>query len=313
MAVDEMMARDRSIAWRSIAPLIALCVVMLLWAGGALFVIARETDRSDALRAGEAVQRTFEAMNTRVAQAAQINGIDSSVARSISMWPATRTLLLSEFNFAWPETIGYYGVLVLEADGRPLFGTFAGKDWHGAEFEATAAIVRRVADGLRPGSIGARSMLLRGAHGEAMIVAASNVLPKPADRADDLADMPRRRLIMVQPVDKLLARMTPLIGAKDFRIVDRGEGPNTLALPTANGAPLIFEWQPRTPGRAAVLRWAPAMTVALLIAAMLLGIAMRSSLAATRALQHLADCDPLTGLPNRTRLLDALGSQRGST
>ena len=306
MAGDDMTARDHATAWRSIAPLVALLVIMLLFACGALFIIARETDRSDAARAAEAVQRTFDAMEARLTQAAQINGIDRSIARIVARYPASQPEVLSNFNFAWPDTIGYYGVIVLNDDGSPLLGMYAGVEWFGQDYRRAAQIARVVADRVPVGDLGAHTMLLRGAYGEATLFSAVNVLPRPGDPAPDLDQAPRRRLVMIQPVDKLLARMTPLIGAEDFRIVARGEGPNTLTLPTANGAPLVFQWKPRAPGRAAVLRWAPSMGLALMLAVLLIAMAMRTSLSATRAMQRLAGCDPLTGLPNRMQLMTML-------
>lgn len=124
-----------------------------------------------------------------------------------------------------------------------------------------------------------------------------------------------RRLVMLSPIaEQVLPRVRPALGVEKFHIAASTGSRNALALPVVNGAPIIFAWQPRSPGRTAITRWAPTIAVMLALALGLLAAAMRSSLAALRKFEWLAGHDSLTGLPNRSAFrteLDGRLSERG--
>ncbi len=92
--------------WKTIAPFAALFGVMLLLAVGALFVIAREADRSDASRAREAVERTFKTMMDRMQGAAEINAVSTPNALQLAGPTINLVSVVAAYNFASPDAIG---------------------------------------------------------------------------------------------------------------------------------------------------------------------------------------------------------------
>lgn len=292
--------------WRHIAPFAALFTLMLAWALGGLFVISREADRSDAARAREAVRRTFTTLQSRVDMAVMINAVDTDVAVALAGPVPDLNWLKTNFHFGSPDAIGFYGAIVLNADGSVVGGTYQGQPYPATDLAAAVRLITPLAKQLPLHGAGWSHALLRDAKGRPTLVAASNIMPDAGSRRSDLRLLPRRRVVMLHPVAQLLPKMQPLLGAENFRIDDGARGQNTLEIQVDDGPPLTFAWRPREPGRAAVVRWWPAMAGTLALASLLLGMAVRRSLAATHALRDLAERDQLTGLPNRGCLLGEL-------
>ena len=292
-------------AWRSLAPFGALFVLLLIFALGGMVVIAHEADRSDAARAREAVLRTFTAALLHLDAAAEMNAATPPVAGTLSGPRAKPASAYEYFNFTNRDAFGYYGTLVLNADGSPFAGTHFGVPWTGDSLAAAARLVAPVAARLRPG-VGTLHALIRDRN-TVVAVAVADIV----DGSATGGAAGRRRLAMIAPVAaQLVPRILPSLGVEAFRMTASG-APDALRVPVDGGPPIVFTWRPRNPGRAAIERWAPAIGGLLVLALAMLGLAVRTNLRTTRALEHLALHDSLTGLPNRAALLAELERRLG--
>jgi diguanylate cyclase (GGDEF)-like protein len=302
------------VAWRPIMPFVALFVMLILFAVGGMLVIAHEADVSDAYRAREAVTRTFTAAVGQLGAAVEMNAAPP-VAGTLSNPLATPALAYDYFNFTSSRAVGYYGVVVLNADGSAFAGTRFGQPWTGPTLEAAARMIAPVAARLPAQSGASISALRRDEHGEPEAIAITNIV----DAAPGTTVPQGRRLAMIAPVAaQIVPKILPSLGVEDFRILPAPEATdvtgsstaNAVTLPVDNGAPTTFAWRPRTPGRTAIERWAPAIGGLLLAALAMLTVAARANVSATRALKQLAHHDSLTGLANRAAFTDELDHRR---
>jgi diguanylate cyclase (GGDEF)-like protein len=303
-----------AVAWRTIVPFVALFVMLILFAVGGMLVIAHEADVSDASRAREAVTRTFTAAVGQVGLAVEMNAAPP-VAGTLSDPLATPALAYGYFNFTSSHAVGYYGVVVLNADGSAFAGTRFGRPWTGPTLAAAARLIAPVAARLPNRSGASISALRRDEHGEAEAIAVTNIV----DAAPGTAVARGRLLAMIAPVEaQIVPKILPSLGVEAFLIVpDRAAADitassraNSVTLPVENGAPTTFAWRPRKPGRAAIERWAPAIGGLLIAALAMLTVAARANVSATRALKQLAHQDSLTGLANRAAFRDELDHRR---
>jgi diguanylate cyclase (GGDEF)-like protein len=303
----ELIPIGSAASWRSLAPFAALFVLLMLLAVGGMLVIAREADRSDASRAREAVTRTFSAVLERLYSAAEMNADTTPVAGAMPPPLSTPLAAYDYLNFTSPDALGYYGAVVLNHDGSAFAGTRFGLPWTGPELAAAARMVAPIAARLPAKGAGGAHALIRDRSGQALAVAVVNVRPSGPDVIADQAAAPARRLALIAPIAVQVApKMTPSLGVEDFRIVAARHDDNAVAIPVEHGAPVVFAWRPRSPGRAAVRRWAPAMAALLLTALVMLAIAARGNIRAIRSLEQLAHQDSLTGLANRKAFGDEL-------
>ncbi len=297
-------------SWRALAPFAALFVLLILFAIGGMLVVAREADRSDASRAREAVTRTFAAMQSRLDLAVELNAA-TPIAGTLSRPLASPAGVYAYLNFTSRDALGYYGAVVLNHDGSAFAGTHFGLPWTGPELAAAARLMAPVAARLPAHGPGLVHALIRDGSGQALAIAVVNVLPGGADAVADQAGEPPRRLAMIAPIAVQMApKMLPSLGVEDFRIVAASHDENAVTIPVEHGAPIVFAWRPRNPGRAAVVRWAPAMGALLLTALMMLALAGRGYMNAIRTLERLAHQDSLTGLPNRSAFRVELDRRR---
>lgn len=290
--------------WRPLAPFAALFIMLILFAVGGMFAVAYEADRIDAARAREAVGRTFSGMLSRLESAAEMNAATPPIAGALSGPDATPAAAYGYFNFTNSEAFGYHGTIVLNSDGSAFAGTRAGLPWTGPSLARSAQLVAPVAARLSRHGTGTVHALVRDAQGHAIAVAVANILPVvvPGLREGAVVDAREqpRRLAMLAPVDEqFVPKMLPSLGVKNFRAASTSRNDNSAVISVDNGAPIVFVWRPRTPGRASIARWAPAIGTLLVLALVMLVLAARANLAATQALQRLANHDPLTKLANR--------------
>ena len=292
----------RASARRTVAPFVALVVLMLTWAIGGLYAVASETDRSDATRARDAVSRVVA---QKIREVGELAGMNSGTNAALALGGPVidKAWAYANYNVNVAGTVGYYGLIVLDNDGRPLVATLHGMPWSGPAMEAAARLAAPIASRLPRFGRASTQALIRDSQGHILVLGAANIAKQAGEGPPVPWTLPCRRLTFVHPVEPLVASVGPLLGARHFRIDPAATGLNTARFAIAGGSPLVFAWQPRAPGRAAVQRWSPLMAGALALATLLLGIAVRRSLAATRSLRDLAERDQLTGLPNRACLL----------
>ncbi len=269
-------------------------MLLMLFAIGGMLVIAREADRSDASRAREAVTRTFLGVQSRLDSAVEMNAA-SPIAGAVSTPRATPASAYGYLNFTSRDALGYYGTVVLNPDGSAFAGTRFGLPWTGPDLAATARIMAPVAARLPARGAGGVHAVVRDGSGQALAVAVVNIVPS----GPEAKGLPRR-LAMIAPVAVQVApKMEPSLGVENFRIVAASHDDNAAIIPVEHGAPVVFAWRARDPGRAAIGRWAPAIGALLLAAMVMLALAGRANLKALRALEILAHHDSLTGLANR--------------
>ncbi|UAJ12634.1 GGDEF domain-containing protein [Glacieibacterium megasporae] len=293
-------------ALRPIAPFAALFVLLVIFAGGGMVVIAHEADVSDASRAREAVTRGFSAALANLDAGVEMNVATAPVAETLSDPRGTPASTYSFFPFTSPASLGYHGTVVLNPDGTAFAGTRFGRPWTGPSLAAAARMIAPVAARLptqRPASL---TTLRRDERGEVLAIAVANAAPTGGDVAP--ASVPLRRLAILAPVVRqIVPRILPSLGVEEFRVLRPGiakdarasDVANAVTIAVDNGSPIVFFWRPREPGRAAIARWGPVHATLLLAALVMLAVAARGSLAATRALKLLANSDSLTGLANR--------------
>ncbi|QXQ05348.1 GGDEF domain-containing protein [Sphingosinicellaceae bacterium] len=276
-----------------------------------MLVIAYEADRSDAVRAREAVARTFTGMLTRLDSAVAMNAGTPQIAGSLSGQRAKPDSAYGYFNFTLSEALGYYGTIVLNQDGSAFAGTHLGLPWTGPALVEAARIVAPIAARLPMRGASTVHALVRDKSGQVLAIAVANVASSSSEAASG-AVAPPRRLAIIAPVGlQVMPKMLPSLDVEDFRIAAAGRDGNAVTIPVENGPPIVFTWRPRTPGRAAIGRWAPAIGILLLAALIMLTLAGRMSMAATRALERLAHHDSLTGLANRAAFRDELDRRLG--
>ena len=302
-------------SWRPLAPFAALFVLLMMFAIGGMLVIASEADRSDASRAREAVTRTFSALQSRLDSAVEMNA-DTPMAGALSHPLVTPDTAYGYLNFTNPDAFGYHGTLVLNPDGSAFSGTRFGLPWTGPALAAAARLVAPVAARLPDHGAGAVHAIFRDGSGQALAISVVNIPRRAQGAVADPAGEPSRRLAMIAPIAGQVApKMLPSLGVEDFRILPASRDDNAVTIPVEHGAPIVFAWRPRSPGHAAIQRWAPAMGALLLAALGMLALAGRSHLRALRALERLAHEDSLTGLANRAAFRDELSrrQERGET
>ena len=300
-------------ALRPIAPFAALFALLVIFAGGGMVVIAREADLSDAARAREAVARVFAAALATLNAGVEMNVATGPVAETLSDAHSTPASAYVFFPFTSPGAFGYYGTVVLNPDGTAFAGTRFGRPWTGPTLAAAARLIAPAAARLPAHGRATVTMLRRDERGDVEAIAVANAAPA-VDDASRGAD-PVRRLAIVAPlVRQIVPRILPSLGVEDFQVVSSraatGSPPSNIAnavtVDVDNGPAVVFTWRPRQPGRAAIARWGPVYALLLLAALVMLAIAARGSLAATRALKLLAHHDSLTGLANRFAFRDEL-------
>ncbi len=298
---------------RPIAPFAVLFVLLVVFAGGGMVVIAHEADVSDASRAREAVTRAFSAALATLDAGVEMNVATGPVAETLSNPHGSPNSAYAFFPFTSPSALGYYGTVVLNPDGTAFAGTRYGRPWTGSTLAAAARLIAPVAARLPAQRKATDTALRRDERGEVEAIAVANAAP--AGHVTTRAAEPVRRLAIVAPVMRqIVPRFLPSLGVEEFRTIAPGAAAgalasnvaNAVAVEVDNGPPIVFTWRPREPGRAAIARWGPVYAALLLAALIMLAVAARGSLAATHALQRLAHHDSLTGLANRTALSDEL-------
>lgn len=137
-----------SSAWRMLAPFVGLFLLLILFAGGGMLVIAKEADLSDAARARDGVARTFAAQLAYLDAAVQMNAGTTEVANFLKAPDPQPSTAYTYFGFTNRMALGYFGTLVLNGDGTALAGTYAGQPWTGAALAEAARLVAPIAAGL---------------------------------------------------------------------------------------------------------------------------------------------------------------------
>jgi diguanylate cyclase (GGDEF)-like protein len=299
-------------SWRPLAPFAALFVLLMLFAIGGMLVVAREADRSDAVRAREAVSVMFAGVQSHLDAAVEMNAA-TPIADPLSRPLAAPSAVYGYLNFTSPDALGYYGAIVLNPDGSAFAATRFGVPWTGPDLAAEARLLAPIAARLPPEGGGAVHALIRDGSGRALAVSVVNVPREGRAAITGHAEDPPRRLAMIAPIAAQVApKMAPSLGVETFRIVAASHDDNSLTIPVDHGSPIVFAWRPRDPGRAAIRRWAPVMGVLLLFALMMLALALRGYIRAIRDLEQLAHRDSLTGLANRSAFTAELERRRAS-
>lgn len=282
-----------------LAPFAALFALMIACAAIGLHALAHEVDRSDAVRTREAVAAAFRFQHKRLEDVTLNNAVYTEAARAVGGATVDRKWAIENWAVSPVGLPGYHGVFLLEADGRPIVGTRAGLPLAEPTLRALARLAAPVSKSLPVHGAASVRGIVRGASGP-MLVAAANVVPEPGDRTPASMAGPKRRLVIVHPVAQpLLATMNETIGGEDLRLGGAPGDANAVRFAVADSAPLVLSWRSRNPGGAAMTRALQQIAPVFVAATLLLAFATQASLAATRALERLANQDQLTGLPNR--------------
>jgi diguanylate cyclase (GGDEF)-like protein len=293
-------------SWRSIAPLVAVYVLTMLGAALGLHGIVREVDRSDAVRATEAVNAAFNYQFSRLEMVTLNNAVYTEAWKAVGSDTVNKAWAIENWTVAPPDLPGHHGILLVEADGSPIVGTRAGRPMSDSAMAEMAALVRPVVnDAASKGSASGRALINTGP--VTIMVAVATVMPEPADRAaTDLAG-PSRRLVLMHPMnDKLLATMNETIGGEQLRLGGGGRNDSTATFPARAGGPIKLAWRSRQPGQAAMMRSLETIVPVLLLVTLFSVIAVKSSLATSKALKRAARIDSLTQLPNRVAFSEQL-------
>lgn len=290
--------RSSSRYWRTIAPFVALFVLMVACAATGLQAIAEEADRSDAARAREAVAAAFHFQHKRLEDVTLNNAVYTAAAKAVGGAKVDRDWAIENWTVSPPELPGYHGILLIDTDGRPIIGTRAGKPLDPASLKALAELVMPVVARLPAhGAFSARG--ISGSASEPVLVAAANVVPELADRTPASMALPRRRLVLVNPLGpNVLKTMNETIGGDDLKIGGGLDPDNAVRFESNGGRSFVLSWRPRSPGKAAMARSLTAVAPIFLAATFLLLLALHENLASTHALASLASRDSLTGLRN---------------
>ena len=104
-------------ALRPITPFAAPFVLLVVFAGGGMVVIAREADVSDASRTREAPTRVLSAALATLGAGVEMNVATGPVAKTLSDPHGAPASAYVFFPFTSPGAFGYHGTVVLNPDG----------------------------------------------------------------------------------------------------------------------------------------------------------------------------------------------------
>lgn len=281
------------------APLVALYVVVVACALLGLHAIAYEVDRSDGRRAGEAVTAAFNYHQGRLESVTLNNAVYTEAWKAVGGPVVDKAWAYENWTVAPPGLPGHHGILLLDADNRPILGTRAGKPMGEAEIAEMAALVGPTIARLRPEvTASVRGLITTGP--TPLWVAAANVVPEPADQSPAMMAGPKKRLALIHPIDPaMLDTMNETVGSDHLGIATAPTETSSVSFTADKGRPLILEWGSPQPGQAAKLRLMKVIVPVLLLVTVLMIAAMRAGLATTRALNRAAHVDQLTGIANR--------------
>jgi diguanylate cyclase (GGDEF)-like protein len=289
--------------WSALAPFAALFMLVTACTALGLQALAREVDRSDADRTREAVVAAFNYQVKRIEAGTLNNAVYTAAARAVGGSKVDRDWAHENWSVSPVGLPGYHGVFLIDFDGRPLAGTRAGRPLGDHELERLARLARPISRRLPLYGEAARSGVINTASGPVM-VAAANVVPEPPDRAADFMLQPRRRFVLVHPVDDaVLTTIDETIGGDGLRIGEPSGDAASVRITTASGSPVTLSWQSHKHGADAMRRSLLQISPVFILATLLLVHAMRTSLASHRALERLANIDQLTGLANRASFM----------
>lgn len=293
-------------SWRSIAPLVAVYVLTMLGAALGLHGIVREVDRSDAVRATEAVNAAFQYQFSRLEMVTLNNAVYTEAWKAVGGDTVNKSWAIENWTVAPPDLPGHHGILLVEADGSPIVGTRAGRPMSDPEMAEMAALVRPVvSDAASQGAASGKALINTGP--APIMVAVATVMPEPPDRAAIERPGPSRRLVLMHPMnDRLLATMNETIGGEQLRLGGGGGNDSTTTFPARVGGPVTLAWRSRQPGQAAMIRSLETIVPVLLLVTLFSAIAVKSSLATSNALKRAARIDSLTQLPNRVAFSEQL-------
>jgi diguanylate cyclase (GGDEF)-like protein len=285
--------------WRIMAPLAVVHALMLASAALGLHSIAREVDHSDALRAKEAVGAAYNYQLSRLEMVTVNNAVYTEAWKAVGGDRVNVAWAIENWTVAPVNLPGHHGILLVDADGQPIIGTRAGRRMSRAAMLGMAAVVRPVVHKLsRSGEASAKGLISTGS--TPMLVAAANVMPEPADRTPTSVLGPKRRLVLIHPLNaNLLSTMNETIGGEQLKLSSPNQSANRILLSVDAGTPVTLSWRSREPGRGAMSRSLRIVVPVLLLVTALLVLAMKAGLTSSRALKRAATTDPLTELPNR--------------
>lgn len=285
--------------WRIMAPIAVAHILMLVTAALGLHALALEVDRSDAQRAQEAVTAAFNYQLSRLEMVTTNNAVYTEAWKAVGGKQVNVKWAVENWTVAPPNLPGHHGILLLEPDGRPVVGTRAGRPMSIPETWAMAALVwPAVRDMPTVGAASTRGLISTGP--TPILVAGANVVPEPQDRTPESLQGPKRRLVLIHPMNAhLLATMNETIGGEQLKLSNLDQSSNQVVLPTKTGDAVTLSWRSRNPGRAAMTRLLKIIAPILLLVTIFLIYAMRAGLAFSQALKQAALIDPLTQLPNR--------------
>lgn len=288
-----------SAPWRLMGPLAVVHVLMLASAAFGLHSIAREVDRSDALRAEEAVTAAFNFQLNRLEMVTLNNAVYTEAWKAVGGTQVNSEWALENWTVAPPDLPGHHGILLVEPDGRPIIGTRAGRPLTKSAMLNMALLVRPTLRKLPThGEASVKGLINTGP--VPLLVAAANVLPEPSDRTPEHLRGPKRRLVLIHPINaNLLATMNQTIGGERLRLGSAGLAGNEAHFTADSGNPVFLNWRSRQPGQAAMMRSLWIIVPVLLIVTVLLLAAMKAGAASNHALKLAATIDQLTQLPNR--------------
>ncbi|MCG6119859.1 MAG: diguanylate cyclase [Blastomonas sp.] len=292
--------------WSAIGPLAAVYLLMLVGAGLGLHGIVREVDRSDAVRATEAVNAAFHYQLGRLEMVTMNNAVYTAAWKAVGGTTVDRDWAIENWTVAPPDLPGHYGILLVDSDGSPLVGTRAGRPISATQMTRMAALVGPIVRKLHSASIPSVRGLVS-TDTTPYMVAAANVVPEPADRLLHRPGDSIRSLVLIHPINnKLLTTMNETIGGEKLTLGPVATAGETAVIRADVGPPVVLAWQSREPGRAAMLRSLKTIIPVFVLVTVFSLIAVRKSLASNKALNAAAKVDYLTQLPNRAAFADQL-------
>lgn len=281
------------------APIAVAQILMLCTAAFSLNAIVREVDRSDATRAKEAVTAAFNYQLGRLEMVTLNNAVYTEAWKAVGGTRVNVKWAVENWTVAPPDLPGHHGILLLEPDGRPVVGTRAGLPMGQSQMLEMAAPVRPALKGMQAdGEASTKGLITTGAN--PIMVAAANVVPEPQDRTPETMRGPKRRLVLIHPINsQLLATMNETIGGEQLSLSGADQSENKVVLASKAGDPVALSWRSTNPGRAAMIRSLEVILPILSLVTIFLFYAMWSGFIAGRALKQAAMVDYLTQLPNR--------------
>lgn len=296
----------RLYAWQGIAPVLAVYVLTMLGAALGLHGIVREVDRSDAVRATEAVTAAFQYQFSRLEMVTLNNAVYTEAWKAVGGNTINVAWATENWTVAPPDLPGHHGILLVDTDGSPIVGTRAGRPMTDTAMAEMAALVGPVVrEAATSDAPSAKALINSGP--VPVMVAVATVMPEPQDRAAVAMPGPTRRLVLMHPMNEnLLATMNDTIGGEQLRLGGGGSDDSSAAFPAMAGEPVQLAWRARQPGQAAMVRSLKVIVPVLLLVTVFFGIAVRSTLASNNALKRAARTDFLTQLPNRVEFSEQL-------